>query len=134
VISALIGCTDVWSLDNTRARYNYMLFCQGCHLPDGRGSEGHVPGLKGFVGHFLGVEGGREFLVQVPGSANSTIDAVQLAELLNWIVLEFADDSMPDNFSPYTEAEVASLRKNPLIDIEHVRADLIKKIKRVSVD
>ena len=49
-----------------RARVDYMLNCQGCHLPDGDGA-GDVPRMKNFVGNFLKVPGGRAFLVQVPG-------------------------------------------------------------------
>jgi hypothetical protein len=51
----------------------YMLQCRGCHRPDGAGTPGVVPPLAGFVGRFLGVPGGREFLVRVPGSAQSPL-------------------------------------------------------------
>jgi cytochrome c553 len=50
----------------------YMLGCQGCHLEDGRGfPQRGVPALNEFVGNFLKVPGGREYLVQVPGAAQS---------------------------------------------------------------
>ena len=62
-----------------RARVDYMLNCQGCHLPDGD-SAGDVPRMKDFVGNFLKVPGGREFLVQVPGSANAALDDARLAD------------------------------------------------------
>ena len=52
-------------------RQNYILNCQGCHLPDASGSPGVVPRMNDFIGNFLHVDGGREFIVQVPGSANA---------------------------------------------------------------
>ena len=55
------------------ARQNYILNCQGCHLADGTGFRGKVPKMAGFVGYFLHVDGGREFIVQVPGAANAPI-------------------------------------------------------------
>ena len=53
---------------------DYMLNCQGCHRADGAGTPGTVPALAGSVGRFLAVRGGREFLVQVPGVAQSILD------------------------------------------------------------
>jgi hypothetical protein len=53
-------------------RVDYMLQCQGCHLADGSGAPGAVPDLRGSLGRFLGVPGGREYLVRVPGAAQSS--------------------------------------------------------------
>ena len=66
--------------DDRQARINYMLNCQGCHTPDGSGAPGKVPSLKNFMGNFVQVEGGREFLIQVPGAAQSTLSDAELAE------------------------------------------------------
>ena len=52
------------------SRTLYALHCMGCHQRHGEG-HGTVPELRGFVGNFLKVPGGREFLVQVPGVAQS---------------------------------------------------------------
>ena len=110
-----------------RARVNYMLNCQGCHLPDGDG-VGDIPRMKGFVGNFLQVPGGREFVVQVPGSANSALDNEALAELLNWMLLEISANELPENFAPYTAEEVGRYRAQPLSDVNEVRTGLIQKI------
>lgn len=136
LLSVLIMPYGAWgqALDGQRAQFNYQVFCRGCHLPDAGGMEGKVPRIKGYIGHFLKVEGGREFLVQVPGSANAAIDDVQLAELLNWIIAEFAGASLPDNFQPYTVAEVALLRRKPLNDVNTVRAALVKSIESGPID
>ncbi len=47
-------------INANRARFNYMLNCQGCHSADGSGI-GDIPEMKNFVGNFLRVPGGREF-------------------------------------------------------------------------
>ena len=110
-----------------RARIDYMLNCQGCHLPNGEGA-GDVPRMNGFVGHFLKVPGGREFLVQVPGSANAPLDDGRLAELLNWMLDEISRDQLPDGFRPYTADEVGEYRAMPLRDALQTRVELLRKI------
>ena len=110
-----------------RARVDYMLNCQGCHLPDGDGA-GDVPRMKNFVGNFLKVPGGRAFLVQVPGSANAALDDARLAALLNWMLAEISRDQLPADFRPYSAEEVRTYRATPLRDVLKTRAQLIQKI------
>ena len=110
-----------------RARLNYMLNCQGCHLPDGRGI-GDIPQMKNFVGNFLRVPGGREFIVQVPGVANAPLTDAALAELLNWMLAEISPNQLPDNFQPYAATEVGRYRAEPLADVQATRTPLIQKI------
>jgi mono/diheme cytochrome c family protein len=112
-----------------RAKVNYMLNCQGCHGPDGAGTaDGAVPAMKDFVGKFLSVDGGRAFLVRVPGSANSALTDTALAEVLNWMLWELSSTQIPAQFSPYTAAEVGPLRARPLQDVAGVRASLVAKM------
>ncbi len=118
---ALTGVADA-----QRARTNYMLNCQGCHGPTGAGmTDGTVPNMAGFVGRFLQVPGGREFLVQVPGSANAALDDAALAEVLNWILVTMSPDELPAGFLPYSADEVGALRTSPLTEILHHRAELV---------
>ena len=111
------------------ARQNYILNCQGCHLPDGSGSKGNVPKMNDFVGYFLHVPGGREFIVQVPGAASAPISDRELADVMNWMLLNFSRNELPDPFVPYDAEEIGELRKEPLIDIHQRREELIVKIK-----
>ena len=108
----------------------YMLQCRGCHLPDGAGTPGVVPPLAGQVGRFLTVPGGREFLVRVPGSAQSPLSDAELAEVLNWIVRRFGPDEVARSFAPYTAEEVAHVRRPPLTDVDSVRRALLAEIER----
>ena len=114
----------------TLARQNYILNCQGCHLPDAMGAPGLVPRMKDFVGNFLHVEGGREFIVQVPGSANSPINDEELADVLNWMLVTFSKEQVPGDFKPYTGEEIGVLRAQPLMDVNGTRAKLIQRIQK----
>ena len=118
------------ALAMTLARQNYILNCQGCHLPDAMGAVGLVPRMKDFVGNFLHVEGGREFIVQVPGSANSPISDSELADVLNWMLFTFSEKQVPESFQPYTGKEIGSLRAKPLMDVNGTRARLIERIQK----
>lgn len=108
---------------------NYMLECQGCHLADGTGFAGKVPALKNFVGRFLTVAGGREFLVRVPGSAQSALDDRELAEVLNWIIRRFGPDDVSRDFVAFTREEVMRYRGRPLTDVESVRSELMRHMR-----
>ncbi len=78
---------------------DYRLQCQGCHRPDGSGSIGGVPDLRDTMGLFLGVPGGREFLVRVPGSAQSPLTNARLAEVLNWMIAAFGPREVAARFT-----------------------------------
>lgn len=110
-----------------RAQFNYQMFCQGCHTPDGSGARS-VPRMKDHVGYFLTTAQGREYLVRVPGSATSALDDEQLAEVLNWIILEFAGNSSSEDYDRYTSVEVAQLRRRPLNEVAQYRAQLLVEI------
>lgn len=113
--------------DTGRVVFDYQMNCQGCHTPDGSGA-GSVPALKGQVGVFLQSQTGREYLVRVPGSATSALSDERLAAVLNWIVYEFAGDSLQPPFTPFTAAEVAPLRKNPLNEVDVYRGHVLSAI------
>jgi mono/diheme cytochrome c family protein len=109
-------------------RTDYILHCQGCHGPDGGGAPGAVPSFFG-VGKFLLVDGGREYLVRVPGASQSELSDARVAEVLNWIVRELGGKQVPSGFRPYTEEEVARIRRPPLTDVAGVRRRLVQQIE-----
>jgi mono/diheme cytochrome c family protein len=108
---------------------DYMLHCQGCHLADGRGSPGAVPSLIG-VGRFLATSRGREYLIRVPGSAQSPLSDAELAALLDWLIPRFDPDTAAAGFRPFDAAEVARWRRPPLTDVETLRAALLRELDR----
>jgi hypothetical protein len=119
--------------EDQAARNNYMLHCQGCHTPDGSGAPGKVPSLKGFMGHFLAVDGGREFLIRVPGAAQSALSDSELAAVSNWMLINFSGDQLPADFRPYTAPEVSALRADVLIDVASVRAGLVARMQDAGI-
>lgn len=104
---------------------DYMLKCMGCHGPDGAEVAGKVPALKDNVARFFNTDGGRAYIVQVPGARQSTLSDQDLAVLLNWLGPRFDARHMPADFVPYTEAEVRTLRQTRLSDVEATRAGLM---------
>jgi hypothetical protein len=107
---------------------DYMLHCQGCHRADGSGTPGSIPALDGFVARFLHVPGGREYLVRVPGSAQSALDDAALADLLNWIVRRFGPAEDAAAAAAYTAAEITRIRRPPLVDVDDLRAALVAQM------
>ena len=125
----LLAASSGWATEPAEA--DYMLNCQGCHLPNGSGFPARqVPDLRNQMGRFLSVPGGREFLVQVPGSAQSALNDADLARLLNWMLLRFSAAQLPADFQPYTAAEIGALRKQPLAQVSEVRSELLERIAR----
>ncbi len=111
--------------DDTRARADYMIHCQGCHVGDGRGFPGRVPDLRHSLPLLLSVEGGRAFLVQVPGSSQANLSNDRLANTLNWMVKQFSTRETETAFPAYTAEEVSIWRKRRLEDVLAVRHTLI---------
>ena len=110
-------------------RNDYMLKCMGCHGPDGAEVVGKVPALKDSVARFLNVEGGRAYLVKVPGTRQTPLDEGRVADLLNWLLPHFDAAHMPKDFVPYEAKEVKELRAQPLPDVVATRAQLIKALE-----
>jgi len=111
-----------------RAWQNWTLNCQGCHRPDGSGSEGTAPSLAGTVSKFLNVPGGRDYLGRVPGVATSPLGNADLAELMNWMFWRFDKEHMPSDYVPFTAEEIGRLRTSPLrLEANQMRVDLLKK-------
>jgi len=123
----IVGTAVAGEINYPRAHYNYQMFCQGCHAPQGVGSSS-VPRMKDHLGNFLRTENGREYLVRVPGSATSALNDDELAEVLNWMLLEFAGNSVRPGFEYYTAVEVGRLRQHPLNEVEQYRIQLLTEI------
>jgi mono/diheme cytochrome c family protein len=115
------------SVNVGRAEFNYMMHCQGCHTPDGIGGA-EVPRMKDFIGHFTRTGQGRAYLVRVPGAAYSVLDDEKLAEVLNWIVLKYAGESLPMDFVPYNAEEVGEYRSQPLAEVVEYRKRTLLQI------
>jgi mono/diheme cytochrome c family protein len=105
-------------------RIDYLLHCGGCHGMAGHGSPPVVPSLLGESGLLAGIPGGRDYLIRVPGSAQSRLNDAALARVLTWILESFSADTLPQNFKPFTALEVARGRANILQDPLRRRAEI----------
>lgn len=126
-VSTRAETSVVNKINYDRAKFNYQMLCQGCHTPDGTGGK-DTPKMKDHIGYFLSTQEGREYIVRVPGSANAAIDSTQLAEVLNWIIIEMGGPSIPEKMQAYTATEVAELRKNPLFEVTEYRKQLLAQL------
>ena len=111
------------------ANVNYLIHCAGCHLADGSGSPPRVPDVRGEMGRLLAVEGGREYLIQIPGAATAPVSDRELAAIVNYMLATFSAGTLPAQFEPFSEAEVGRLRPNWLSDPEPVRQRLLREVR-----
>jgi len=126
-------CLSAQAEGMSSPRINYILHSQGCHLVDGAGTAQKVPALKNEVGRFLHVPGGREFLIQVPGTAQSPLTDAEVAAVLNWILENFSSGQLPADFVPYTTTEISRYRQPPLANVSAVRAKLMQEILNTEI-
>jgi mono/diheme cytochrome c family protein len=124
--AVLLAAADAHARD---PRVDYMLQCQGCHRADGSGAPGVVPDLRDSLARFPGVPGGREYLVRVPGAAQSPLSDQRLAALLDWMIGEFGPAEAAADLEPYRPEEVARWRAAPYAEVEEVRRELLRRIE-----
>jgi len=122
----LLAATGIVQAD---PKTDYLLYCRGCHLANGAGVSPVVPTLIDEVGRLLSVNGGREYIVRVPGVSQTDMNDAKLAAVLNWVVTEFNRNTMPDDFKLYTAKYVASVRDKVLADPLRYRAELMAASK-----
>lgn len=104
---------------------NYALQCMGCHTPDGAGVPDRVPSIKDTLVPLAGMAEGRRYLVQVPGSAQSTLSNAELAELLNWMIQTLSVVTPAKPLAPFTAAEVKEYRAHTLTQVRATRERLL---------
>ena len=120
--------------DAARARTHYIHHCTGCHLMDGRGvpSKG-IPSMRNTLDRFLQVQGGREYIVQVPGVMNSPLGDADIANLMNWLLPHVTPDGLPQDIQPYSAEEIASLRKTRPVDFDGTRRHLVSGLRAAGI-
>jgi hypothetical protein len=105
---------------------NYQLRCMGCHLADGSGQPGRVPSIRRSLVLFSASPEGRDYVVRVPGVAQSPLSDEDTASLLNWMARNLSDFAVPRDFADYSAAEIHGLRDRPLVRVSRIRARLWK--------
>ncbi len=115
--------TTAWS----SPAQDYMLYCQGCHGEQAQGVPGKVPPLAGSINRFMRTPEGRDYLLRVPGAANSALSDEQLTAVLNWLAERYAPAAEPAAV-PFTVAEVSRVRRTPLADVRATRAAVVRAL------
>lgn len=107
----------------------YLQHCGGCHGIQGVSAPREVPDLRGQVGSFLCTPDGRAYLIRLPSVALAPVSDRMLADMMNFVVFKIGGPaSAAPNASPYTAAEVAQLRQQPLTNtgLAGYRARIVK--------
>jgi hypothetical protein len=129
VLCCAHGAARLWAAQPLRltppVQANYMLNCMGCHLADGSGAEGKVPSVRDSMAALSQSTAGRRYLVRVPGSAQSPLSDLELAQVLSWMVRNLSAPPVPSDFRDFTAAEIARYRRSPLVNVRATRARLL---------
>ena len=104
---------------------DYTLYCMGCHGPQAQGVPGKIPPLAGSVSLFMRTPEGRDYVLRVPGAANSALPDVQLAAVLNWLAETYGAPGAPQP-APFTVDEVTRVRRTPLADVQARRREVVR--------
>lgn len=105
---------------------DYMLYCMGCHGARAEGVPGKVPPLANALSRFMRTAAGRDYVVRVPGAANSALPDAQLAAVLNWVASTF--DAQNSRVPPFTAQEVTRVRHSPLVSVLETRNAVVKSL------
>jgi hypothetical protein len=106
---------------------DYTLYCMGCHGAQAQGVPGRIPPLAGSVSLFMRTPEGRDYVLRVPGAANSALPDAQLAAVLNWLAASYGAPGAPRPV-PFTVDEVTRVRRTPLADVQARRREVIRTL------
>jgi cytochrome c553 len=106
---------------------DYMLYCMGCHGAEAQGVAGKIPPLAGALARFMRTSEGRNYVLRVPGAANSALSDARLAAVLNWLAERYGAPDEPRPV-PFTEEEVTLARRVPLANAQAARREVVRKL------
>lgn len=124
LLVVLVACGSLATETRADPRADYLLHCGGCHLADGRGVPPEVPTLVAKLGPIVTSQEGRDYVVRVPGAAQTPLSDEQLAAVVNWVLTGFNADTLQTNFRPLNGSEVGKARSRVLADPQKYRQSL----------
>ena len=130
LVAILVFVTLLPAATTANPRSDYMIHCMGCHRLDGQGMPPEVPAFDRMLGEIITRPEGRSYLIQVPGASQSPLNDGQLARVLTWILREFSNASLPDDFQDISLREVQKFRPITLENPKLVRQKLFALIRR----
>jgi mono/diheme cytochrome c family protein len=105
---------------------DYMLHCMGCHGTQAQGVPGKIPPLANALSRFMRTAEGRNYVLRVPGAANSALSDSQLAAVLNWLAVKFDTSASASTPVPFTSEEVSRVRHRPLAAVLAARSAVVR--------
>jgi cytochrome c553 len=119
---------------NASPQQDYVLFCMGCHGSQAEGVPGKVPPLANALGRYMRTPAGRDYVLRVPGAANSAMSDTQLTAVLNWLAQTFdGDDLSKSGAALFTEEEVRGSRRSPLQSVLATRNAVVSDLAATGV-
>jgi len=106
---------------------DYMLYCMGCHGAQAQGVPGKIPPLAGALALFMRTAAGRDYVLRVPGAANSALPDAQLAAVLNWLAQTYGAPGQPP-LVPFSVEDVTRVRRAPLADVQARRRAVVSDL------
>ena len=80
------------------------------------------------MGHFMRSAAGRDYVLRVPGVANSALSDERLAEVLNWVAEHFDSDYSAGELRRFTATEVSRSRHRPLVSVLAARREVVRDL------
>jgi cytochrome c553 len=112
---------------------DYVLYCMGCHGPEAEGVPGKVPPLAHSLGRYMRTPAGRDYVLRVPGAANSVLSDEKLAGVLNWLAQTFNADELSNDVPLFSTAEVTGLRRTPLPSVLATRREVVSALAATGI-
>jgi mono/diheme cytochrome c family protein len=107
---------------------DYALNCMGCHGTEAQGIPGKVPPLANALSRFMRSPEGRNYVLRVPGAANSALSDERLATVLNWLAVTYESSASATRPAPFTSIEVAAVRQQPLLSVLATRSAVVHNL------
>ena len=127
--SFIAACALAAASAQASPRQDYILYCMGCHGAQAEGVPGKVPPLAHALGRYMRTPAGRNYILRVPGAANSVLSDAQLAGVLNWLAQTFDGDELDKSHAAlFTAAEVTGLRHSPLPSVLATRSAVVRDL------
>jgi hypothetical protein len=70
---------------------------------------------------------GRNYVLRVPGAANTVLSDAQLAAVLNWLATSYANPGDAPS-TPFSTEEVAAARHTPLANVKAARREVVQAL------
>ena len=113
--SGLIGLIGVVGAAGASPAQDYMLYCMGCH-------GAHA------LGRYMRTPGGRNYVLRVPGAANSVLSDAQLTAVLNWLAQQFNSEDLTADVALFSVSEVSAVRHAPLASVLAARREVVRDL------